>query len=152
MRLVLAVAVVAVIAAGGLWAMTSSDAPAVRSAAPSPEVGRVPAATPTATPARPLRVRAAHCPAALAECLSVRGRVVYVESVDPDGDGDLHVVVAGSGITAPGLTSVDVARALRPSRDPRLGDQVSAAGEVQRGSFGQPQLHAVEFHVRRARQ
>jgi hypothetical protein len=79
----------------------------------------------------------------------VHGRVVYVERVDPDGDGDLHVVVAAGGVTLAGLTAVDVARSLRPRRDPRIGDRVSAAGPVQRGSFGQSQIHALEFHVRR---
>jgi hypothetical protein len=51
----------------------------------------------------------------------VRGRIVYVERVDPDGDGDLHVVVADGSITAPGLTSIDVRPGLRPERDPRVG-------------------------------
>jgi hypothetical protein len=46
---------------------------------------------------------------------------------------------------------VDVAPALRPARDPRVGDEVSAAGPVQRGSIGQSQIHALELHVRRAR-
>jgi hypothetical protein len=75
--------------------------------------------------------------------------VIYVERVDPDGDGDLHVVVAAGGVTLAGLTAIDVARGLRPRRDPRVGDRVSAAGPVQRGSFGQSQIHALEFHVRR---
>jgi hypothetical protein len=91
----------------------------------------------------------ARCPADVVGCRSVRGRVVYVERVDPDGDGDLHVVVAAGNITLRGLTAVDVARELRPKRDPRAGDRVSAAGPVQRGSFGQSQIHALEFHVRR---
>lgn len=75
--------------------------------------------------------------------------MLYVESVDPDGDGDLNVVLAGGGVSGPGITSVDVSPALRPRRDPRIGDRVSAAGPVQRGSFGQAQIHAVELHVRR---
>jgi hypothetical protein len=82
-------------------------------------------------------------------CRSVRGRVIYVERVDPDGDGDLHVVVAAGSVTLRGLTAVDVTRSLRPRRDPRVGDRVSAAGPVQRGSYGQSQIHALEFHVRR---
>jgi hypothetical protein len=91
----------------------------------------------------------ARCPIGVAGCRSVRGRVVYVERVDPDGDGDLHVVVAAGGVTLAGLTSVDVARELRPKRDPRVGDRVSAAGPVQRGSYGQKQIHALQFHARR---
>jgi hypothetical protein len=85
----------------------------------------------------------------VAGCRAVRGRVIYVERVDPDGDGDLHVVVVGGNVTLRGLTAVDVARDLRPKRDPRVGDLVSAAGPVQRGSYGQSQIHALVFHARR---
>jgi hypothetical protein len=81
-------------------------------------------------------------------CRTVRGTVVYVEHVDPDGDGDLHVVVTGGSITLPGMTSIDVAADLRPRRDPGIGDRVSAAGPVQTGSYGQSQIHALELHVR----
>ena len=93
-------------------------------------------------------VRAVRCPASAdPTCRAVRGRVVLVEAVDPDGDGDLHVVVADGSITAPGLTSVDVRPGLRPGRDPQVGDVVSAAGPVQRGSFGQDQIHALRFRA-----
>ena len=105
----------------------------------------VPAAP--APPPPPLRV---HCPPAVAGCAAVSGPVLYVERVDPDGDGDLHVVVAGGDVTGPGLTAIDVAPGLRPARDPRPGDRVAGAGPVQRGSFGQRQVHALRFRVRRA--
>ena len=58
------------------------------------------------------------------------------------------VVDAGS-ITLAGMTAVDVAPELRPRRDPRIGDRVSAAGPVQTGSYGQSQIHALEFRVHR---
>ncbi len=96
-------------------------------------------------------LRKARCPAGAEQpCRAVRGRIVYVERVDPDGDGDLHVVVADASITAPGLTSIDVRPGLRPDRDPRVGDVATAAGPVQRGSIGQPQVHALVFRVARA--
>jgi hypothetical protein len=95
---------------------------------------------------RQRRVRRARCPDAVAGCRAVSGRVLYVERVDPDGDGDLHVVVLDGSVTAPGMTAVDVRRGLRPARDPRVGDRVSAAGPVQPGSYGQSQIHALEFH------
>jgi hypothetical protein len=79
----------------------------------------------------------------------VSGRVVYVEAVDPDGDGDAHYVLAGGDVTAPGLTAVDVERELRPRRLPRVGDRVSAAGPVSTGSHGQHQIQAVELHYAR---
>jgi hypothetical protein len=90
----------------------------------------------------------ARCPGGVADCRSVRGSVLYVERVDPDGDGDLHVVVLGGSVTGPGMTAVDVRKDLRPGRDPRVGDRVSAAGPVQPGSYGQAQIHAHEFHTR----
>lgn len=107
-------------------------------------------ATPTATPTpAPRDVRRSRCPADVPGCRAVRGTVVYVERVDPDGDGDLHVVVDAGSVTLAGMTAIDVARDLRPRRDPRIGDRVSAAGPVQTGSYGQSQIHALEFRVRR---
>jgi hypothetical protein len=149
MRVLLLACVVAVLVVGGLWASASAPAPRARDPQATPTAAPV---RPSPTPERPRRARrvvASACPTGLAGCRSVRGRVVYVESVDPDGDGDLHVVLAAGSITGPGLTAVDVAPELRPKRDPRPGDQVSAAGPVQRGSYGQSQIHAVELHVRR---
>jgi hypothetical protein len=108
---------------------------------------RVAPPTPTATPARD--VRRSRCLADVPGCRAVRGTVVYVERVDPDGDGDLHVVVDAGSVTLAGMTAIDVARDLRPRRDPRIGDRVSAAGPVQTGSYGQSQIHALEFRVRR---
>ncbi len=95
-------------------------------------------------------MRRAHCPPDVAGCKRTRGTVVYVESVDPDGDGDLHVVLSDPGsLTLPGVTAVDVAIDLRPKRDPAVGDRVSAAGPLEKGSYGQFQIHALQFNVRR---
>lgn len=117
----------------------------------APAEPRQAATTPAPTPAEPKRrdVRKARCDDGVPGCRTVRGTVVYVERVDPDGDGDLHVVLDAGSITLPGMTAVDVAPELRPRRDPRIGDRVSAAGPVQTGSYGQSQIHALEFRVRR---
>ena len=148
MRYVLPILVLAAVAAALLLrAEDGPDASAERSRA-----------TPTPTPvevkvrAKPEPVpdvRRVRCPDGVADCRAARGTVVYVESVDPDGDGDLHVVIDGSSITLPGMTAIDIAPELRPKRDPRVGDRVSAAGPVQTGSYGQSQIHALEFRVRR---
>jgi hypothetical protein len=137
MRIALVALLAAAIAACG-----SAADPAPRAAAPT--------STPTPTPApKPARdVRRSHCSSGVPGCRTVRGTVVYVEHVDPDGDGDLHVVVAAGSITLPGMTSIDVAADLRPRRDPGIGDRVSAAGPVQTGSYNQSQIHALELHVR----
>jgi hypothetical protein len=133
---------VLVLAAAVLFALPGRSSPQpdrVRTAAPPPEP------TPKAERrerARP-KVPRVHC----AGCVSVRGRILYVERVDPDGDGDLHVVVLDGSVTAPGATAVDVAPELRPRRDPRPGELFSAAGPVQTGSYGQSQIHALKLRT-----
>jgi hypothetical protein len=141
-RFLLPILLLAAVGAAALPIDDRRTAPAEpRRAAPEP--------SPTATPRPRADVTRSRCTAGVPDCRSVRGTVLYVERVDPDGDGDLHVVVAAGSVTAPGMTSVDVRPGLRPHRDPRVGDRVSAAGPVQRGSFGQSQIHALEFHARR---
>jgi hypothetical protein len=93
-------------------------------------------------------VAPSHCPPDLSSCRTAKGRIVYVERVDPDGDGDAHFVIADSqGITFRGLTAIDVRKGLRPDPLPDVGDLISAAGPVQTGSYGQSQIHALELHV-----
>lgn len=94
-------------------------------------------------------VREARCPADLDNCETATGRVMYVEAVDPDGDGDAHYVLSGGSITFPGISVVDVRPGLRPERLPRPGDWVSAAGPVFRGSYGQRQIEALVVHHER---
>jgi hypothetical protein len=95
-------------------------------------------------------VEPSHCPAGHPACRTTEGRIVFVEAVDPDGDGDAHFVVADpQGITLPGLTAIDVRKGLRPHPLPGPGDLISAAGPVQTGSYGQDQIHALELHVAR---
>jgi hypothetical protein len=94
-------------------------------------------------------VQRARCDADVQGCVAVTGRVIYVEAVDPDGDGDAHYVLAGGDVTGPGLTVVDVAKERRPRRLPRRGELVSAAGPVETGSYGQHQIAAVVLHHQR---
>ena len=93
-------------------------------------------------------VARSRCQPGLPSCRVAEGRIVYVERVDPDGDGDAHFVIADpQGITLPGLTAIDVRRGLRPRPLPGVGELISAAGPVQTGSYGQSQIHALEVHV-----
>ena len=86
----------------------------------------------------------ARCPPALAGCRTAEGVIIFVEKVDPDGDGDAHFVLRSEeGITAPGLSVIDVRRGLRPVPLPGPGDRISAAGPVYPGSYGQRQIEAV---------
>ena len=96
----------------------------------------------------PAELHAAHCPSGLSGCRTTEGRIVYVERVDPDGDGDAHFVVSDpQGITLRGMTAIDVRKGLRPHPLPGLGEWISAAGPVQTGSYGQSQIHAIELNV-----
>lgn len=101
--------------------------------------------------ARPAEtVAPSRCPPEVPGCAETEGRIVYVEAVDPDGDGDAHFVIFDAqSITLPGLTAIDVRKGLRPDPLPGPGDLVSAAGPVQTGSYDQSQIHALEFHVGR---
>jgi hypothetical protein len=129
--------------AGGCGAESSS--PSTDSTAPPPP-SRAAAKSEPATAPDPLVL--SHCPAGHRACRTTKGRIVYVERTDPDGDGDAHfVIVDPQGISLPGLTAVDVRKGLRPQPLPAIGELISAAGPVQTGSYGQSQIHALELHV-----
>lgn len=87
-------------------------------------------------------------PDALPNCEAASGKVIYVERVDPDGDGDAHFVLSSDdSITAPGISVIDVAADLRPRPLPSPGDLIAAAGPVYPGSYGQHQIEATEVRV-----
>jgi hypothetical protein len=111
---------------------------------PATTVAAQPAAKkPPVTDREPLRH--AHCPAAAGNCRTAEGTILYVERVDPDGDGDAHfVLLSADNVTGPGLSVIDVARDLRPHPLPGYGDRVSAAGPVYTGHYGQRQIQATE--------
>ena len=114
------------------------------SATPTPD------ATPTAAPRAERPLERPRCRSEVPDCRATSGRIVFVERVDPDGDGDLHVVVTDRrGVTLRGLTAIDVSKDLRPRRDPRVGERAAAMGPVQTGSYGQSQIHALVFRTRR---
>jgi hypothetical protein len=119
---------------------------------PAPAPTPAPAADRPAPAARPAPLERAHCPPDLSNCRTASGRIIYVERVDPDGDGDAHFVLTSrQSITLRGVTVIDVEKSLRPHPLPVNGDRVSAAGPVYRGSYGQRQIQALELHVARAR-
>jgi hypothetical protein len=117
---------------------------------PSPKPAPRPAteAAKPATEAAPAPAPDARCPTGAPTCRTASGRVLYVEAVDPDGDGDAHfVLVSSESVTAPGISVIDVRRGLRPRSLPSRGDRVSAAGPVATGSHGQKQIEAVAVRV-----
>ena len=85
-------------------------------------------------------------------CAEASGEIAYIERADPDGDGDAHLVLlSAEGITAPGVSVIDVAAGLRPRPLPRRGDLLAAAGPVYSGSYGQRQIEATAIDVVRVR-
>ena len=102
---------------------------------------------PSKVPER-VEVEDAPCPPELVGCVSAKGIIAAVERVDPDGDGDAHFVLADpDSVTLPGVTVIDVEERLRPHPLPGVGETLSGAGLVQRGSYGQRQIEAVEIRV-----
>ena len=96
------------------------------------------------------RVKPFSCPAASGNCAAATGTVLAVQAVDPDGDGDAHLILfSAQAVTAPGITVIDVERELRPARLPQAGDQVAAVGPVYSGSYGQHQIQATRLRIRR---
>jgi hypothetical protein len=140
-------------AAAATWALAAGCALAAAGCSDGessdPSASRERAAPPASRERDAPRPRAS-CPPAAANCRTASGRVLYVERVDPDGDGDAHFVLASrDSITAPGISVIDVRRSLRPSPLPGPGDRLSAAGPVYTGSYGQRQIEATEIHVTR---
>jgi hypothetical protein len=113
----------------------------------SPPAASASAQEPRPAP-EPRELPRAECPEALDGCRSASGRIVYVERVDPDGDGDAHFVLASDqAVTLPGISVIDVSAELRPDPLPGIGDYLSAAGPVHTGSYGQRQIEAVRVTV-----
>jgi hypothetical protein len=140
----------AALLAGLLVASCGDAAPPKPRAAATPTATRTLRPTPTPPPPPVRKLPAPPCRPDIPRCASASGTIVYVERVDPDGDGDLHVVVTDRhAVTLAGLTSIDVSKDLRPRRDPRIGERAAGMGPVQRGSYGQDQIHALVFRTRR---
>jgi hypothetical protein len=117
--------------------------------ADSTRTSSAPPPAPKPKPKRPSLARAT-CPPGAGNCRSAIGRVIYVEKVDPDGDGDAHFVLAGKdNVTGEGLSVIDVRRDLRPRPLPGFGDLVTAAGPVYLGSHGQKQIQAEVVRAQR---
>ena len=143
MRRLILVAVAVLAAASGGCGGGSSSTPAPHPA-DLPPTPRERAAEREAAKRPP----APRCPAGAGNCTAAQGRVVGLESVDPDGDGDLHLILASSeAVTLPGITVLDVNKHLRPRHDPQIGDWAAGAGPVYSGSFGQHQIQVEQVVV-----
>ena len=70
-------------------------------------------------------------------CARVRGRVVYVQRSDPDGDGDAHAVVVAGARPVVVKFRAPAGRPETPQRAlPRLGQRIEVDGTVSGGRYG----------------
>ena len=150
-RRLLVTALVGLLIGGGIWLLSGKGGEPAATERSGSTGGESPEPAPEPEP-EPEPVEPAFeppaCPPDLTNCESATGRIIYVEKVDPDGDGDAHFVTAsGEGITGPGITIFDVRTDLRPDPLPGVGDLVGGAGPVYPGSRGQKQIEVVEFEV-----
>ena len=74
-------------------------------------------------------------------CARVRGRVVWIQRQDPDGDGDRHLIVVSR--LHPRIVKLD--RALGVAHLPRVGAQVEAVGWLSVGGSGRPEVDSVYY-------
>jgi hypothetical protein len=74
-------------------------------------------------------------------CRAVSGRVIHVQAVDPDGDGDAHIVLASrQSLTLPGISVLKVDERHRPAQLPGFGQWVTAIGYLYAGSHDEDNL------------
>jgi hypothetical protein len=71
-------------------------------------------------------------------CAHVKGRVVWIQRRDPDGDGDRHLILMVH--LHPRI--VKIAPDLPVSRLPRLGTRIDVAGYLLVGDSGRPEIEA----------
>lgn len=151
-------AAVGLLIGGGIWLLGGNDdgskveeAPTKSESDPTGDTEPESTADTGSEPAEPdPELPPIVCPPDVSGCVSATGRVLYVEKVDPDGDGDAHFVTASKeGVTGPGITIFDVRADLRPDPLPGIGDLVGGAGPVYPGHAGQKQIEVVDFAVAR---
>jgi hypothetical protein len=74
-------------------------------------------------------------------CGHVKGRVVWIQHHDPDGDGDRHLIVVARW--RPHI--VKIASARQVSKLPGLGTRVEAVGYIYRGASGKLEINALRL-------
>lgn len=82
-------------------------------------------------------------------CRAVSGRVLYVEEQDPDGDGDLHLVLfSRDSLTRRYVSILKLGADDRPADVPGFGAWVGATGRPYRGERGERNLEVERLRVR----
>jgi hypothetical protein len=74
-------------------------------------------------------------------CVHVKGRVLWIQKRDPDGDGDRHVIVVSR--LHPRI--VNLRRELGVGSLPRIGARVDAVGWLAVGASGHEEIEALSY-------
>jgi hypothetical protein len=74
-------------------------------------------------------------------CVHVKGRIVWIQRHDPDGDGDRHFIVMAR--LHPRI--VKISREFHLPHLPRIGSSIDAVGYVARGGSGHDEVEAIRF-------
>jgi hypothetical protein len=79
-------------------------------------------------------------------CRPVDGRIVYIQRVDSDGDGDLHLLlISRQSVSAPGFTMLKINARLREGMDPGIGRWVSAVGMEFDAEHGERSVDVIRW-------
>ena len=94
--------------------------------------------------------RGPQCRQILSVCREISGRVLYVEEQDPDGDGDVHLVLLSrDSLTRTYFSVLKLKRDHRPAHLPGFGRWVGATGRPYVGAGGERNLDVRRLLVKR---
>jgi hypothetical protein len=94
--------------------------------------------------------RGPQCRQGLGVCREISGRVLYVEEQDPDGDGDVHLVLLSrDSLTRTYISVLKLERDERPADLPGFGRWVGATGRPYIGAGGERNLDVGRLLVKR---
>ena len=98
----------------------------------------------------PGEFRGPQCAPAARSCTEISGRVLYVQERDPDGDGDVHLVLLShDSLTRRYISVVKLSRSERPEELPGFGRWVAATGRIYLGEGGERNLDVQRLVVDR---
>jgi hypothetical protein len=74
-------------------------------------------------------------------CVHVKGRIVWIQRHDPDGDGDRHFIVMAR--LHPRIVKIE--RAFPLAHLPRIGSSIDAVGYLSRGGSGHDEVETIRL-------
>jgi hypothetical protein len=81
-------------------------------------------------------------------CAAVTGRVLHIQRHDPDGDGDIHLIlISKDSLTGPGISLVKIPIDRRPDILPGRLQWVSVVGYTYYGQDGEKNLDMLHLRI-----